>query len=130
MHALETVTDYSHLDGMLCFADISQSQAMVHSVIFAAQAFHDMSLGVPYGQLARFHLAKSLQYVQECLQDTVEATKSSTMAVVGLLSMASIITGDLASAAKDMDGLHRMVELRGGWDSLIDGEAIEHKAKT
>lgn len=103
---------------------------MVHSVIFAAQAFHDMSLGIPYGQLARFHLAKSLQYLRESLQDTAEATKSSTMAVVGLLSMASIIAGDLASAAKHIDGLYRMVELRGGWYSLIDGETIEHKAKT
>ncbi|EAW17781.1 uncharacterized protein NFIA_077140 [Aspergillus fischeri NRRL 181] len=130
MHALETVTDHSHSDKMLCFADISQYPAMVHSIMFTAQAFHDMSLGASYGLLARFHLAKTLQYLQQSLENRAEATKSSTMTVVGLLSLAGIIAGDLESAAKHMDGLHRMVELRGGWDSLADRETIEHKAKT
>ncbi|KAE8369789.1 hypothetical protein BDV27DRAFT_120206 [Aspergillus caelatus] len=130
MHAFDTVTDHSHPDKMLCFADISQSPAMVHSIMFAAQAFHDMSLGASYGPVTRFHLAKTLQYLQQSLGDRIEATKSSTMTVVGLLSLAGIIAGDLESAAKHMDGLQRMIELRGGWDSLIDRETIEHKAKT
>ncbi|KAE8165719.1 hypothetical protein BDV40DRAFT_257392 [Aspergillus tamarii] len=103
---------------------------MVHSIMFAAQAFHDMSLGASYGPLTRFHLAKTLQYLQQSLEDSVEATTSSTMTVVGLLSLAGIIAGDLESAAKHMDGLQRIIELRGGWGTLIDRETIEHKAKT
>lgn len=130
MYALEAVTEQGHTDKIFCFADISQSPSMIHSIMFTAQAFHDMSLGYSYGPLARHHLAKSLEHLQQSLNDRAEATQSSTMTVVGLLSLAGIIVGDLKSAATHLDGLHMMVQLRGGWDSLIDREIVEHKAKT
>ncbi|CAM1508640.1 Fc.00g054880.m01.CDS01 [Cosmosporella sp. VM-42] len=51
------------------------------------------------------------------------------MAVVTSLATAAAMLGDLETAQKHMDGLHRMIELRGGLKCLGNRSMIEHKAQ-
>lgn len=116
-------------DKLFCFANLAHHPGILHSTLFAAQAFHDVSTGLTYGPVARFHLAKALRHLQDSLDDKRKAMEHSTMAVVASLAMAAVVAGDLDTAGMHMDGLHRMVELRGGLRSLGPGSMIEHKAR-
>ena len=102
---------------------------MTHTVVFTAQAFYERALGISYGKKAQFHLAKTLKYLQDSLDNPNEATSNSTLAVVTTLAMAAILLGELETAGKHMDGLARMIELRGGFRCLGKGAIIEHKAR-
>lgn len=51
------------------------------------------------------------------------------MAVVTSLAMAAVLFGELETAGKHMDGLARMVDLRGGFKALGKGAIMEHKAR-
>lgn len=102
---------------------------MLHTVVFTAQAFHDTFIGPAYGRTAQFHLAKTLAILQKSLNDGKDATSNETMAVVTSLALAAFILGDIETARKHMDGLSRMVTLRGGFKALGQGALIEHKAR-
>lgn len=102
---------------------------MLHTVVFTAQVFHDTFIGPSCGRTAEFHLAKTLAILQQSLNDGTEATSNETMAVVTSLAMAAFILGDIETARKHMDGLSRMVTLRGGFKALGKGALIEHKAR-
>lgn len=126
---MQNLTTDSSQDNLFCLANLSQHQGILHSTLFAAQAFHDLSLGGSYGTIARFHLAKAITHLQQSLDNKDEALQPSTMAVVTSLAMATVIAGDLKTAAKHMDGLHRIIQLRGGLGSLGTASMIEHKAR-
>lgn len=53
----------------------------------------------------------------------------STMAVVTSLAVAAIVAGDPETAGKHMDGLRKILDLRGGVKSLVPGSLIDYKAK-
>ena len=119
-----------HDDKLFCFANLTHHPGILHSTLFIAQTFHDLAIGITYGSVARLHLAKALRLLQTSLDDKKEAVELSTMAVVASLAMAAVVAGDLEAAGTHMDGLHRIVELRGGLRSLGHGSMIEHKAKS
>ncbi|KAK7433157.1 hypothetical protein QQZ08_000088 [Neonectria magnoliae] len=114
---------------VFCFSNLSQHPALLHSVLFTAQAFSDLSLGLPYGKIAQAHLAKTLYHLQQSVQNSDEATTSSTMVVVLSLATAAALLGDVQSAATHMKGLHRMIELRGGLKTISKGGMLEHKTQ-
>ena len=116
-------------DDFYCIGRLTEHPAMMHAVIFTAQAFYERSLGVSYGRTSQLHLSKSLGLLQDSLNDRSGATSNATMAVVTSLAMAAMLLGDFDTAAKHMDGLARMVELRGGFGSLGEGNTIEYKAR-
>ncbi|KAK4153794.1 hypothetical protein C8A00DRAFT_43359 [Chaetomidium leptoderma] len=120
--------DGSQDDKLFCFANLTHRPGILHSTLFAAQAFHDLTRGLPFGAVARLHLAKAFNHLQKSLDDKREAVELSTMAVVVSLAMAAVITGDLETAAKHMDGLQKIVELRGGSQSWRSSSMIIHKA--
>ncbi|KAK0619620.1 hypothetical protein B0T14DRAFT_566449 [Immersiella caudata] len=122
--------DEEQSSGMFCFSGLSSHPAMVPSLLFTAQAFRDMSLGFELGSLAHTHLAKTLRLLKTSLEDEEEATSYSTMVVVSSLATAAIILGDLETAGKHLDGLQRMVEVRGGLGSLGPVNMITYKALT
>ncbi|SPQ22769.1 4248f89a-6488-4b15-b872-058bfed90f9e [Thermothielavioides terrestris] len=128
-YALQDIAVVSPQDDLFCFTNFSQHPGILHSTLFAAQAFQDVALGQPYSTTAQLHLAKALSHLQRSLDDQKEAVELSTMAVVASLAMAAVIAGDLSTAAKHMDGLHRIIELRGGLQSLGPDSMIEHKAR-
>ncbi|KAF7562841.1 hypothetical protein G7046_g1284 [Stylonectria norvegica] len=123
-----TLVEGSHQD-LFCLSNLSRHPAMVHSLIFTTQAFHDMSVGPTYGKEAQFHLSKTLYYLQESLNDSELAISNSTMAIVTSLATAAVMVGELDTAKKHMDGLYRIVQLRGGLKSLGEGSMTEHKAQ-
>jgi hypothetical protein len=122
--------DDEHSSGMFCFNGLSSHPAMVPSLLFTAQAFRDMMVGSPLGSLAHTHLAKTLRLLKSSLEDEEEATSYGTMVVVSSLATAAIILGDLDTAGKHLDGLKKMVEVRGGLLSLGPLNMITYKALT
>ncbi|KAK4244159.1 hypothetical protein C7999DRAFT_44144 [Corynascus novoguineensis] len=130
-YGLQEITSVNpNEDKLFCFANLIHYPGILHSILFTAQAFHDVATGRPYGTVALHHLAKALRLLQESLNDRKKAVDISTMAVVTSLAMAAAITGDLETAAKHMDGLKKIVELRGGLQSLAMASMIEHKARS
>lgn len=114
---------------LYCLNNLAQHPARIHSLLFIAQAFHDVTAGGNYGSIAQFHLAKTLWHLQQSMNDGDDATATSTMTAVTTLATAAAIFGDLETAEKHMNGLYHMVALRGGLKILIPGGMIEHKAQ-
>ncbi|KAM5342165.1 hypothetical protein ACJ41O_015196 [Fusarium nematophilum] len=110
-------------------ADIHLYQATMHSILFTAQSFQDFLLGRPSSRIAQFHLGETLKYLQQSLNDESESIALATMGVVTTLASAASVLGDLETVGKHMDGLGRIVELRGGVGSIESGSLIEHKAQ-
>ncbi|KAF4466207.1 hypothetical protein FALBO_6944 [Fusarium albosuccineum] len=109
--------------------DIHRHRATIHSILFASQAFQDLSRGQPFGDIAQFHLGKTLHYLQQSLNDQNGAISMATIAVVTTLASAASMFGDLETVEKHMNGLHQIFELRGGMQSLQRGSLIQHKAQ-
>lgn len=114
-----------------CFSIMNQTSAMVHAMLFQAQAFNDVLQQAPYmySHVARYHLSKALEILQKRLNDEKTATEVSTMIIVTSLATAGIFLGDMESSRKHMDGLYQMVTLAGGLEALGHGTMVEHKAQ-
>lgn len=102
---------------------------MVHSVLFSTQTFRDISLHQPPSPVARWHQTQTLFHLQHMLQDEKEALSTGAMAVVASLATAAVFSGDLDTAAMHVDGLWRMIEVKGGFDVVGRGGMVEHKAQ-
>lgn len=102
---------------------------MLHSVLFSTQAFRDMFLGLPPSDVARWHQTQTLFHLQRMLTSETEALATPTMAVVASLATAAVFGGDFETAAKHVDGLWRMIDLKGGFDVVGRGGMVEHKAQ-
>jgi hypothetical protein len=124
-----TLVNRKKADDLFCYSNIAEHPAMFHAVLFTAQAFHDVSLGEPYGQIAQFHLSRTLYFLQQNLGDKEKATSDVTMSVVTSLAMSSVLLGDVETTKKHMDGLYRMIQWRGGLETLEPGGMVEHKAQ-
>lgn len=88
-----------------------------------------MSLRVPPGDVARWHQTQTLFHLQRMLTDEKMALETSTMAVVASLATAAVFGGDFETAQKHVDGLWRMIDLKGGFDVVGRGGMVEHKAQ-
>lgn len=110
-------------------SDIHTHRATIHSILFTAQAYQDLSLGQPCGKIAQFHLGKTLHHLQQSLNDRHGAVAMATIAIVAMLASAAAVFGDLQTVEKHMDGLYRIFELRGGVESLQHGSLVQHKAQ-
>jgi len=129
-YAIQSFTGSGGKDDLFCFADLNMHPALIHSMLFTAQAFRDTTLGYTLNNTAQFHLAKSLRYLQQSLDDKRESTSYPTLIVVTSLASAALMLGDLESAQKHMNGLQRILELRGGLHSLGKGSMLEHKIQS
>ncbi|SPO04195.1 uncharacterized protein DNG_06878 [Cephalotrichum gorgonifer] len=129
-YTVQTLVEGGPHDELFCLGGLTQSPAMMHTVVFIAQAYHELSCGAPLGRITQFHLSKTLNYLQHSLYDSIDATSNATLAIVTSLAMAAILLGELETATKHMDGLARMVELRGGFENLGNGRIIEHKSRS
>lgn len=72
------------------------------------------------------HLQKGLRLLRERLSGEDEDTKISdaTMNVVLKLASATHFNGDYMSSKQHMDGLRKMVDLRGGLDAFQGNELL------
>jgi hypothetical protein len=107
------------------FSDFPNNPALLHTLLFHAQSYRD---GKRIGDIAHAHHAKALEYLQKDLRSSHAATLEGAMMVVVSLAIIAINLGDLESTLKHMDGLSRMIELRGGLKALKHGSVTEHKA--
>lgn len=102
---------------------------MLPSLLFAAQAYHDIVSHSAVGEIAQRYLAQALRELQQTLADAEGATADSTMIVVASLATGSLIAGDFETARKHLDGLYRILNMRGGIQTLQQGGMIEYKAQ-
>ncbi|KAK5659922.1 hypothetical protein OQA88_13386 [Cercophora sp. LCS_1] len=115
---------------LFCYSNLSIHPAMVPSLLFSVQAFRDMAMGVQIGHDANFYLAKALHFLQKSINSKKDATSYATMVVITSLASASTLLGEFETAGKHLDGLHRVLEVRGGIESLDPGDMVVHKART
>jgi uncharacterized membrane-anchored protein len=103
---------------------------MIPSLLFTVDAFQAARRGLPAQGAGQTHLTKALHLLQKSLNDREASTSYSTMVVVASLATAALIVGDLEAAQKHLDGLTRMLELRGGLKSLGSKSMIAFKAQS
>lgn len=126
-YAVQLFGKNDNSNDLFCFTNLFSHPAMIPSLLFTAQAFYDRSLGSTIGSIAHSHLARALRLLQSSLNDQNQATSHATMIVVASLATASLIMGDLETAAKHLDGLHKMVEMRGGLATLGPRSMVTYK---
>ena len=96
----------------------------IHSMMFSVRAFVDAaSYGGQISRQAAFHHDQTLQLLQGRLNAFAQGQRDlvfcdSTIMVIIILATAAELTGDFASAKNHIDGLLKIVSLRGGVASL------------
>lgn len=96
--------------------------------MWSTQEYFDWLQGRAHSYLSMTHQAKTLSLLQKRLDEGSRDVSDTTIAVVVTLVMMAALTGDSGSATKHMTGLHKMVLLRGGLDSLKHNTQIQIKA--
>lgn len=100
------------------FHHISDDAAYLHSILWATQAYMDWLRGRPQSRAAIFHEGKTISILQTRLNDREQATSDITLLVVSSLVITATIIGNHDLAATHMQGLQKMVGLRGGIKEL------------
>ena len=123
------------VDNMFCFGNFSHDPALFNSILYTAQAYRDAvvdGLSAP-SSIAGLHLALTLQHLQERLhgasQNGQHKITDATLSAMTTLAMASIYMGDLQAAEWHLAGLRKLVEGRGGMETLKQGTMLEIKAR-
>ncbi|KAH8700088.1 hypothetical protein BGW36DRAFT_373329 [Talaromyces proteolyticus] len=101
----------------------------LHSMMFLVRAFVEGALHNQLSRLARFHYAQTLQHLQARLDasDKTLATSDSTIMVVFFLASVAELTKDFATVATHINGLDKIVNLRGGVKALNTHNNIQFK---
>lgn len=92
----------------------------LHSMLFSSEAWLDESLGRDRSLSTQMHLLKTLRLLQERISvpgDPLAISDQTIMTVV-TLALAAQVFGDRAGVENHMQGLQRMVDLRGGFGAL------------
>lgn len=101
----------------------------IHSMMFSLRAFVDPG---PSSRLAAFHLAQTLHLLQARLHDfglgqRDSALSDSTIMTIVFLVMSSEFAGDFAAAEKHLDGLLKIITLKGGLKCLSTHNNVQVK---
>ena len=105
----------------------------IHSMMFSVRAFVDKaSNGDQISRQAAFHYAQTLQLLQARLNAFEQGRQDivlcdSTIMVINTLAEAAELTGDFAAAENHIDGLLKIVSLKGGVGSLNTHNNIQVK---
>lgn len=67
-----------------------------------------------------FHTGQALHLLNQKLQNSSDGISESIFAVVIAFAMSEVSTGNLPRAKAHLDGLQRMLEVKGGF-SFLDG---------
>jgi hypothetical protein len=106
----------------LCVHFLTQNSMFLHTSLFMTEAYADSAQGRPYGASASRHLAKALPLLQKNLEDRTAVTAYTTIGTIVMLTMIADLMGDVDVARKHIQGLHRIVTIRGGIDKLGNGQ--------
>lgn len=91
-----------------------------HSALFSIEAYFDIFLKRGQSCLTQFHFSKTLRLLQERLNtpDDPKTISDPTIMVVITLGLTAELLGDRLAAENHIEGLKRIVELRGGLEKL------------
>ena len=97
--------------------------------MFSVRAFVENALHDQLSSLAYFHYGQTLQLLQARLNesDQTSAIADSTIMVVVTLAQAAELTGDFAAVGNHINGLEKIVSLRGGVRALNTHNNIQVK---
>ncbi|KAL7922559.1 hypothetical protein ACQKWADRAFT_292786 [Trichoderma austrokoningii] len=92
----------------------------LHCTLFSVEAYLELCLRKSHGPLTHFYFQKTLRLLQDRLDTPGDPQSISdpTIMVVSVLGLTAEVTGDSMAANKHMEGLRKMVELRGGLEML------------
>jgi hypothetical protein len=98
-------------------------------MMFLVRAFADGVLHDALSRLARFHYAQTLQHLQARLDESDQtlAISDSTIMVIFFLASVAELTKDFAAVATHINGLEKIVNLRGGVRALNTHNNIQVK---
>lgn len=101
----------------------------LHSMMFSVRAFAEGALHNQLSRPACFHYAQTLQLLQARLNeiDQTFATSDPTIMVVINLAAAAELMEDFAAVENHIEGLEKIVNLRGGVQALNTHNNIQVK---
>ncbi|KAH8427060.1 uncharacterized protein LDX57_004778 [Aspergillus melleus] len=98
-----------------------------HSLLWMTQSYFDWIQGYSLSPTALFHEAKTLQLLQCRINDPDSALNDTTIAVVVTLVMVSALVGHVSVVKKHMQGLNKIIALRGGMKELEKNAQLQIK---
>lgn len=101
-------------------ANLMTDPLYMHSVIFSVESFLDGYLH-RQSSITHLHFLIAIQMLQDRLNDPAQlhvSASDSTIMTVIVLGLAAELIGDGPTAEAHMQGLAKMVHLRGGFDGL------------
>lgn len=106
---------------------LSADEAYIHSCLWTAEAYSDFLMARPFSRATLHHESKTFELLQQRLNDPSQATSDFSIAVVVTFVMMTCLTGSHGATVKHMEGLHRMVMLRGGLSQLRENTQLQIK---
>jgi hypothetical protein len=111
---------------------LTTDPAYLHCLIFTSQYFFDAistgltGIDVPVNHRTMPHYIKGLRLLRDRLSDEGDQARLSntTVAAIMGLSAHALVTNDLDFARKHIEGLCRIVTLRGGTGTFGDNEKL------
>ncbi|RYC59651.1 hypothetical protein CHU98_g6555 [Xylaria longipes] len=110
-------------------APLAVDPAFLHATIFTCLYYYEMSLSRRpscESQRVRHHYHKAVSLLRErllCDDDDIRLSNNTISAVLSLAGQA-FHSGDLKSAVNHIQGIRRMVDLRGGFSSITTNEKL------
>ncbi|KAK0670032.1 hypothetical protein QBC41DRAFT_98710 [Cercophora samala] len=106
---------------------LTYDQAYLHSALFSTNAFFDWRRSAKFGDVTLHHFTTCISRLRQNLLDACLATSDSTMTTVNTLAMMADLFGDYDNARKHLQGLFKMVEVRGGIRALQYNPQLQSK---
>ena len=116
-HVLETVW----------FGYLVEDIACLHALVFLTSVTRDKLLGIQSSATSRKHLSRTLCLLSERLSCRDLAVTDQTISVVISLALAAIIFGEVRVARTHIEGLRKMIDMRGGIDELLPNRQLWYK---
>jgi hypothetical protein len=98
-----------------------------HAALLTTSATNDYVLSRNLSKTTVFHLRRTLYFLNEKLAQENAWLEDSTVYVIIMLTLMAVSFGDYAAAGAHMDGLRRIVELRGGIEYLESTPKLHYK---
>ncbi|KAK3372243.1 hypothetical protein B0H63DRAFT_563697 [Podospora didyma] len=120
----------AHPNDSIWFHYLEEDAVYFHALMWSAQSYFDWLRlsSVSPSPLSLHHMAKTLEGLRQRLYEgSPLATSDTTIAVVSTLIMVANLLGYSKSANVHMDGLRKIVMLRGGLASLDDNPLVQLK---
>jgi hypothetical protein len=99
----------------------------MHSVLYVASTFFDIVNHKPSRKVTNYHFYKLVRALNERLSDSAAAVSDSTVTTITSMVMVALCVHDLAAARTHLDGLRRIVQLRGGIEAFNHNPKLQEK---